>query len=194
MSAGGHLFWITSRAAGTAAMVVSSASVAFGILMARRRTGDSRLSDMRAVHEGLSLATLALIGLHGVSLLGDHYLHPGLAGIVVPLAGPYRPVWTALGIVGGYGLAALGLSYYFRDRIGAARWRTLHRFTAAFWALGVAHSIGAGTDATTPWFLATCAIVAVPAAILVGGRLARVIGSALDLPRETSPMRGTASQ
>jgi sulfoxide reductase heme-binding subunit YedZ len=188
-----HLFWITSRAAGIGALLVSSASVAIGILMARRRKSELPLSDLRAIHEGLSLATLALVGLHGVSLLGDGYLHPGLSGIVVPLAGAYRPVWTALGITGGYGLAALGLSYYYRDRIGAVRWRKLHRFTALFWALAVGHSIGAGTDATTPWFLAACAVVAIPAAVLAAGRLARAIGSALGLPRDTPPVHGFAS-
>lgn len=194
MTAGTHLFWITSRAAGTAAVIAASASVAIGIMMARRVSGQSRLGDLRAVHEALSLVALGLIGLHGVALLGDSFLRPGLSGIVVPFAGSYRPLWTGIGIIGGYGLAALGLSYYARDRIGPARWRSLHRFTALFWALGVVHSIGAGSDAGQLWFLAAVGLPALVALLLVLGRATRGLGKALDLPRPEPPVRrGAAS-
>jgi len=37
--------------------------------------------------------------------------------------------------------------------------------------LGVAHSLGEGTDAGQVWFLAMTAVVAVPAALLLVGRL-----------------------
>ena len=57
----------------------------------------------------MSLTTLAMVALHGVSLLGDAYLNPGLAGIAVPFVGFYRPLWTGLGIVAGYGLAVMAL-------------------------------------------------------------------------------------
>jgi methionine sulfoxide reductase heme-binding subunit len=190
VSAGTHLFWITSRAAGTAAVIAASASVAIGIMMARRVAGQGRLGDLRAVHEALSLVALGLIGLHGVALLGDSFLDPGLAGITVPFAGSYRPLWTGIGIIGGYGLAALGLSYYARDRIGPARWRRLHRFTALFWALGIVHSIGAGSDAGQLWFLAAAGLPAAVALTLVLGRLTRGLGRALDLPRPEPPVRG----
>ncbi len=189
MSAGHHLFWITSRAAGTAALITASVSVAIGIMIGSRRNTSAPLSELRPVHEALSLATLALIGLHGVSLLGDSFMRPGLAGIAIPFVGPYRPVWTAVGIVGGYGLAALGLSYYCRNAIGAARWRRWHRFTALFWLLGVVHTIGAGSDVTQPWFLLLTGAAVIPAAFLVLSRTARGLSSALDLPRTEPPVR-----
>jgi len=161
-----HLFWITSRAAGGAALLLSSASVALGLMMGSRLTiVDKR--DLRAVHEALSLTTLAMVALHGISLLGDSFLDPGLGGIAVPFAGSYRPLWTGLGIVAGYGLAALGLTYYVRDRVGAARWRKVHRLTAIFWLLAVAHTIGAGSDATQPWFLAAVGAMVIPAFALL---------------------------
>ena len=191
MNAGPHLFWITSRAAGTAALATASFSVAIGILIGARRARSTRISELRPAHEALSLATLGLIAIHGLSLLGDAYLHPGLAGIAVPFAGPYRPAWTAAGIVGGYGLAALGLSYYLRDSIGSALWRKAHRFTSLFWLLGVVHTIGSGSDRSQPWFVLLCGVVVLPAAALVVSRVARGLGSALDLPRSQSPVRQT---
>jgi sulfoxide reductase heme-binding subunit YedZ len=151
MTAGTHLFWITSRAAGTAAVIGSSASVAIGILMARRVTGQGRLGDLRAVHEALSLVALALIGLHGVALLADSFFHPGLTGITVPFAG-------------------------------------------LFWALGVVHSIGAGSDAGQLWFMLVVGLPAAVALFLVLSRLTRGLGKALELPRPESPVRrGAAS-
>jgi sulfoxide reductase heme-binding subunit YedZ len=170
-----HLFWITSRAAGGAALLLASASVAVGLMMSsRRRSGNKR--DWRSIHEALSLTTLAMVALHGLSLLGDAFLDPGLAGIAVPFAGSYRPLWTGIGIIAGYGLAILGISYYVRDRIGAARWRRLHRLTAVFWLLAVGHTIGAGSDVGQLWFLAASGALVIPAALLLALRWLRRVG------------------
>jgi sulfoxide reductase heme-binding subunit YedZ len=166
MIAGEHLFWITSRAAGGAALLLASAAVAVGLMMGSKRQGANK-RDLRAIHEALSLTTLAMVVLHGVSLLGDSYLNPGVAGISIPFVGFYRPLWTGLGIIAGYGLAALGLTYYVRDRIGAARWRKVHRVTALFWVLAIVHTIGAGSDAAQLWFLLISGAMVVPAALLL---------------------------
>jgi sulfoxide reductase heme-binding subunit YedZ len=172
-SIGPHLFWITSRASGTTALLLSSASVAAGLLVGRRGGPRKVLAgaDAKALHEVLALATLLAIAIHGLTLLGDGFLHPTLLEISIPFAGVYRTFWTGIGIAAGWGLAALGLSYYARARIGQSRWRTAHRFTALFWLLGIAHSIGSGTDATQLWFLLAVAIPTVPALVLLVGRL-----------------------
>ncbi len=169
MNVAPHLFWITSRAAGGAALLTASASVALGLMMSsRRRSANKR--DLRALHEALSLSALAMVALHGLSLLGDSFFHPGIGGIALPFVGSYRPLWTGVGIVAGYGLAALGISYYFRERIDAARWRRAHRLTAVFWLAAIVHTIGAGSDAAEWWFLALCAAIAIPAALLLALR------------------------
>lgn len=166
MNVAPHLLWITSRAAGGAALLLASASVALGLMMSsRRRSANKR--DLRALHEALSLTTLAMVALHGLSLLGDTFLNPGIGGIAVPFVSVYRPLWTGLGIVAGYGLAALGLTYYVRDRLGAARWRRVHRLTAIFWLLAVVHTIGAGSDSTEPWFLGASGALVLPACLLL---------------------------
>src|SRR2546423_335735 len=147
-----HLFWITSRAAGSAALLLSSAAVCVGLAMGGRlvRAGGP---DLRSTHEALSLATLAALVVHAISLLGDRFLHPSVADISVPFVSAYREPWMATGIVGGWMMILLGLSYYARGRIGAQRWRKLHRCTALAWILGVAHTLGEGTDVGQPWFL-----------------------------------------
>jgi sulfoxide reductase heme-binding subunit YedZ len=165
-----HLFWITSRAAGTVALVTASVAVCLGLLMSTRWL-KGRGPDLRVLHEVLSLATLVAIAVHGLTLLGDSFLHLSLADVTLPFVSGYKTLWTTLGIFSGWALAILGLSYYARKHIGVARWRSLHRFTALAWVLGVAHSLGEGTDAGQVWFLAMTAVVAVPAALLLVSRL-----------------------
>jgi sulfoxide reductase heme-binding subunit YedZ len=174
---GPHLFWITSRAAGVAALVLSSFSVCLGLTMGgklARRNGP----DLRVAHEALSLATLAAIAIHGLTLLGDSFMHPSLLDISIPFASSYMTFWTSAGIVAFWALLLLGVSYYLRGRIGVQRWRTLHRFTALAWILGVVHSLGEGTDAGQTWFLAMTAIVVLPALALLAVRWISAAGGA----------------
>lgn len=167
---GPHLFWIASRAAGIAALVLSSVSVCIGLLMGGRIV-KARRPDLRVAHEALSLATLAALAVHGLTLFGDGYLHPSLGDVAVPLLSGYRTLWTSMGIVAFWAMLALGVSFYARTRIGPRRWRRLHRFTALAWLLGLAHSLGEGTDAGQTWFLAMTATVAMPAILLLLARL-----------------------
>jgi methionine sulfoxide reductase heme-binding subunit len=161
-----HLFWIASRAAGIAALLLSSAAVGVGLTMGGRMV-KGRGVDLRAAHEALSLATLIAIVVHAVTLLGDSYLNAGALDVAIPFVSGYKEPWMSIGIVAGWGLVALGVSYYFRTRIGVARWKRLHRWTALAWLAGIVHSLGEGTDAGTAWFLVCTAVAVVPALALL---------------------------
>lgn len=167
---GPHLLWLTSRAAGIVALLLSSLSVCVGLLIGGRIVKGHR-QELRVTHEALSLATLAALVVHGVTLLGDGYLHPSLGDIAIPFLSGYKTLWTSMGIVAFWALAVLGLSYYARTRIGVQRWRRLHRFAALAWILGLAHSLGEGTDAGQTWFLAMIALAVVPALLLLISRM-----------------------
>jgi methionine sulfoxide reductase heme-binding subunit len=180
-----HLFWITSRAAGFAALVLASLAVSLGLLMSTKLL-KGRTTDLRAAHDTLALATIVAIVVHGVSLLGDSFLHPSILDISIPFVSGYKTIWTSLGIVGGWSLIVLGLSYYARRWVGPVRWRKLHRFTALAWLLGLAHALGEGTDAGQLWFLAMMAVVTVPALALLATRLARN-GAAPTMPPAPEP-------
>jgi len=166
---GEHFFWITSRAAGIAALLASTAAVALGLLMSTRLR---KSADFRPMHEALSLATICALVVHAVALLGDSFMRPSLADLTIPFASGYQTLWTTTGIVAGWMLIILGLSYYARGRIGPARWRSLHRFTALAWVLGIVHAVGEGTDAGAGWFLLTAAALILPTAALLARRLA----------------------
>lgn len=151
-----HGWWLASRSAGIVALLAITASLILGLLMANglpRRKGATRV--LVSLHESTALAGLVAIAVHGLTLLGDPWMHATLWKISMPFTIGYRPLWTSLGIIGGWIAAALGLSYYARRRIGTRLWRKLHRATVLAWALGLAHTIGAGTDANEPWLQAT---------------------------------------
>jgi sulfoxide reductase heme-binding subunit YedZ len=140
-------WWLASRASGIVALALITLSVGVGLAMAGkafRRPGLPR--KLMALHEHAALGGLIAIAVHGITLLGDRWLHPGPAGIAMPFVMAYRPAYTGLGIVAAYLAAALGLSFYARRRIGAKLWRKLHRATIAVYALAVVHTLGAGSD------------------------------------------------
>ena len=135
-----------------------------------------RAKTMAGLHEQLAVAGLIAIAIHGITLLGDAFLNPGLGGIAVPGLIDYRPLWTGFGITAGYLAAALGLSFYIRKSIGPRLWRKAHRLTIVVYAMAVVHTLGAGTDASTPWLRWWMAITAPVIAVLF-------------LVRVTEPMR-----
>lgn len=183
-----HIYWITSRAAGTIAMVLASLAVMAGLMMGMKFVRGKRAGDLRVTHEVLSLATLAAIAVHAFALLGDNFLHPSLGYLLVPFQGQRDEFWLSIGIVGGWLLMILGLSYYVRGFIGQARWRTLHRFTALAWIMAVGHSLGQGTDAGEGWFLALTAVVVVAPTLLL---IARLSGFGAD--RSATPTLGASA-
>lgn len=174
MAIGTHFFWITSRAAGIVALILASASVGVGVSLGGRLVR-GHAADLRSTHEALALATIAALVVHATTLLGDSYFHATVADIAVPFVRDYREPYMAIGIIAGWGVVLLGLSYYLRGRIGVARWRVLHRFTALAWAAGVAHSLGEGSDSGEAWFLAMVAITVLP---VLGLLLSRLLAAA----------------
>lgn len=148
-----HGWWLASRASGLVALVLVTVSVGLGLMMAgkvMRRPGLSK--KLLAIHEQTALAGLVAIAVHGIALLGDPWLAPGVVGVTVPFAMSFKTAFTGLGVIGGYLAALLGLSYYVRRRVGAKLWRKAHRATVLVYLLGLVHAIGAGTDATAVWF------------------------------------------
>jgi len=182
-----YLWWLVSRASGVVAMVLISAAVLLGLAMSTkvlRRPGVGKL--LMRLHEHLALVAFAAIAVHGLALLGDPWLRPGARGLLIPFTMSYRPLYTGMGILAGYLAALLGLSFYARRRIGAKRWRKLHRATLAVWGLALAHTLGAGSDAGAMWLRAVVLTPAVPIAHLtvlrvLGSRRARATAAAAPL-------------
>jgi ferredoxin-NADP reductase/ferredoxin len=145
-------WWLASRAAGVVALLCITVSVGVGLAMAGRVSRHPKLARvLLSVHQQTALVGLVAIAVHGITLFGDSFLSPSIGDIAIPFTSKHEPLWTGLGVTGGWLGAILGLSYWIRDRIGAALWRKLHRATILVYVLSVAHTLGAGTDASEPW-------------------------------------------
>lgn len=187
-----YVWWLVSRASGVVSLLLVSASVLIGLAMASkvvRKRGAAPV--LVRVHEQTALAGLIAIAVHGITLLGDRWLNPGVGGLLVPFTMGYRPAFTGLGIVAGYLAALLGLTFYVRRSIGARLWRKLHRATVLVWLLGVIHALGAGTDAGSRWLQALVVVTGVPIVVLfgirvTGGRKRRAKPAARTNPRPRS--------
>ena len=167
-----HTWWLLSRSAGVVALVLVAASTLMGLALANGlvKSPQARKS-ITTFHEQTANAGLAAIGLHGVTLLGDAFLKPSVTDLLIPFTIDYRPVYAGIGILGGYAAAILGLSFYARKRIGGKRWRKIHRATPVVYAMGLIHTLGAGTDAGSSWLRAFMLATAIPAAALLTRRL-----------------------
>jgi methionine sulfoxide reductase heme-binding subunit len=169
---GQHIFWIASRAFGVVALVLVAVSVGMGLAMAMRSAkGPGAMAKLKQAHEATALTALIFIAAHGLVLLGDSYLRPGLSGIAIPFVMSHRPLWTGLGVVGGWLAAILGLTFYARRWIGPKLWRRMHRWTLAVYVLAVVHTIGAGTDAHSFWLIVILVATAAPIAAMAAIRL-----------------------
>jgi sulfoxide reductase heme-binding subunit YedZ len=169
---GQHVFWLASRALGVVALILVSVSVGLGLVMATRSAkGPGAVARVKQLHEATALVALLAIAGHGLALLGDSYLRPGLSGIAIPFVMVHRPAWTGLGIIAGWLTAILGLTFYVRRWIGPRLWRQLHRWTLAVYVLAVVHTLGAGTDASSFWLLLLVIATVAPIAVLAAVRL-----------------------
>jgi len=167
-----YLWWLVSRASGIVALGLVTAAVLLGLSMSTklmRRPGVGR--TLMRLHEHIALVGLGAITVHGLSLLGDPWLRPGLSGLTIPFTMSYRPLFTGLGVLAGYLAALLGLSFYARRRIGVKLWRKLHRATVLVWVFGVIHTLGAGSDAATQWLRAFVLLPAIPVVYLTALRI-----------------------
>ena len=167
-----HAFWLASRGLGVAALVLVSLSVGLGLALSGRISRAPGLAGtLKRQHEALALAGLVLIAAHGLTLLGDPYLRPGLTGIALPFAMASQPIWTGVGILGGWLAAVIGLSFYVRRWIGNQTWRRLHRLTLAVYVMSLAHTLGSGSDARSTWLLYLVFVTSAPILFLTVFRM-----------------------
>jgi sulfoxide reductase heme-binding subunit YedZ len=189
--------WFLARAAGFVALLAATLTVALGALgSAARPTGgrvdithlDRRLLA-QLVHRSTAVLALAMLGLHAVLLVTDHYVAVSWAGALVPFTAGYRAVALGLGTLAVYAFGVAALTGALRGRLlagsqRAARvWRAVHLSAYAAWALALGHGVLAGTDTRQSWATALYGASAATVAVAVSVRaLARVRHRRSPLP------------
>lgn len=186
----GSLPWYVARSSGLVAWGLLAAAVVWGLLMTskvlRGRVKNAWLLDLHRWLAGLALTFTAV---HVLAILGDSYVHFGLASVLVPLAAKWHPVALAWGVVSMYLLAAVELTSLARRRLGHGLWRRVHMLSFPLFMASTIHGLSAGTDGRKPMVVITAVLVSVAIGILAAVRLqVRAERSARTrVPAEGSP-------
>ena len=148
-------FWILARASGLTAYVLLTLSVLAGLVLKSRPFGRAlNAAAVTDTHRFLSLLALGAVALHGLTLVLDSTVHISPGALVVPGLAPYRPFWTALGVLAADLAALIVVSFPLRKRIGMRAWRRLHWATYGVFSLATMHGLAAGTDTPRSWVFA----------------------------------------
>ncbi|GAB3409795.1 hypothetical protein GCM10027515_29100 [Schumannella luteola] len=187
--------WALGRATGAIGLLLMTGSVVLGILT---RSGRPAIGLPRfgvaTLHRNVGILATAFIAIHVVSLLFDPYAQLKLVDLVVPFLGEYRPFWLGLGTVAIDLMLAVTITALLRRRIGARAFRAVHLSTYALWPIALAHGLGTGTDALTPWMIAlTVVCVGAVVAALVWRLSARFRRPAGAIAMSTPPSAAPAS-
>jgi len=157
--------WYASRATGIVALVLLSATVFLGALVAGRARSSSPLFARAEVHRMVSLIALVFLAAHILTAVFDTYVHIGWWAVVVPFASSYKRRWVAIGTVGLDSLLAVAISSALRHRIPARAWRLVHWLAYLSWPAAVVHGLEMGSDTSFGW---AQGVVAACTALVVG--------------------------
>jgi sulfoxide reductase heme-binding subunit YedZ len=147
--------WYLLRATGVVALLLLTIVFALGIATSKRfRPKGLPLWVTTTLHRNASLLAVAFLALHVVTTVIDPDASVGVLSVVVPFTSSFAPFWIGLGAVALDLMVALLVTSLLRHRMSFAAWRAVHWAAYAAWPLAIAHGLGSGTDASTPWLRA----------------------------------------
>lgn len=139
--------WYTTRATGIVAMLLFTAVVALGTLVANRVGGTfiGRF-EINEVHRSLSMVAVVFLVIHIVTTVLDSFVSTGLISAVIPMTSTYKRLPVALGAVAFDLILAVWVSSLLKLRIKNATWRFIHWFSWLAFAISLVHGYMTGTD------------------------------------------------
>lgn len=150
IASGGVWPYTASQSFGWAALLWSWLTILLGVSLpiwgGQRRPRTRELVER--LHRSTSLTVVGLIAAHAVLLVWDK-MGDTLITVFIPWTTSYLPgrFPQTLGILSFYLAVLLGLSFYFRNRIGFRIWQLLHRYLIpAVYVLAVWHTLLYGSD------------------------------------------------
>jgi len=175
--------WYVARSSGLVAWALLAGAVIWGLLMTskavRRWAKNSWLLDL---HRWLGALALVFTGIHVLAIMGDTYVHFGLASVLVPLAAHWHPVAVAWGVVSFYLLLAVELTSLARKqlaRLNRRLWKRVHFLSFPLFVTSTVHGLSAGTDGRTPMALIATALGAGAVGVLSYLRLQPALAPSL---------------
>lgn len=148
-----EIWWYIARSGGIVALVLSFASVIWGLLISSNYLdGGPKRAAILSMHRFLGGLTVVFTIIHMGALYLDSYVQFSVGDLLVPFMSAWRPVEVAAGVVAFWLLAAVQGSSLLMRRLPRRVWKWIHLASFAMLPLGTWHGITAGTDAGQPWF------------------------------------------
>ncbi|MEX1344216.1 MAG: hypothetical protein AB1Z63_06060 [Candidatus Limnocylindrales bacterium] len=183
-----RLPWYATRITALLSYLALSASTIYGLLLSTKlldRVAHRPISF--TLHQDLAGVGVALALVHAAVLMIDRSVPYTPIEVVVPFAGPYRPLWVGIGqIAMGLALVVL-LSFYVRKRIGTRAWRSIHHLSFLAFAGATVHGLMAGSDTSAGWAYAGYLTLSVIVVFLTTYRVVLAIGIRHGQPSVSAP-------
>jgi hypothetical protein len=148
------------------ALVMFTLSIVLGIVSRSGRPlpglGRFGAADL---HRSVALTGTGLVLAHVVSLFFDPYAQLRVVDFFVPFLGAAKPLWLGLGTLALDLLVVVTVVSLLRHRVGPRVFKSVHWATYLLWPISVAHGLGNGTDAHSPWMIG---LVAACVGLVVG--------------------------
>jgi predicted ferric reductase len=173
--------WYASRATGVVALLLMTAVVLLGLLVARngRLPGLPRFA-ITGLHRNLSLTAVVFVTLHVLTAVTDGFVSIPLTAAVMPLASGYERLELGLGAVSLDLTLALIVTSLVRSRLNPKTWRAIHLLAYLSWPIAWLHGYTSATDMRSGWMFLLAIADLLVVVIAAGWRLA---AAARDVPR-----------
>lgn len=173
--------WYASRATGVIALLLMTAVVLIGLLVARngKLPGLPRFA-VTGLHRNLSLTAVVFVGLHVLTAIADSYVSIPLTAAFIPLSSGYERLAMGLGAVSLDLALAVIVTSLIRSRLSPKAWRAIHLLAYVSWPVAWLHSFTAATDMRHGWMFA---LAVADLLVVVAAVLWRVAAAARDIPR-----------
>jgi methionine sulfoxide reductase heme-binding subunit len=179
-SAGPSAYWYLTRSSGVVALLLMTGAVVLGVLDVRRVSSPQwPRFVLDTLHRNVSLLAVVFLGVHVITSVLDSFASIPLLDAFVPFVGSYRPFWLGLGALSFDLLLAVIVTSLLRRRVGYRSWRAVHALTYLSWPIALLHGLGTGTDVSSAWLLALCAVCVVA---VLAAALARAIAALNEHP------------
>jgi sulfoxide reductase heme-binding subunit YedZ len=181
------VLWYANRASGFVLLALLSATTVAGVLAgAVPGSREWPRAATQAMHRNIGLLSAAFLAVHVVAVVVDEFVDLKWWQAIIPFTSAYEHNWIGIGVVALDLMLAVIITSLLRHRLGHRTWRGIHLLSYGAWALGAAHGLAMGTDATTRWGVAFTAVCALAVAAAIGARLMSI--------RSAPPSAGVPTQ
>lgn len=128
-------------------------SVLWGVLLATRALRHiDNPGWLRDMHRYLSALSILMVGLHVVSLMLDGWLKFRIKDVLVPFATDFKPLATAIGVIGLYVFVAVQGTSMVMHKLPRRFWQAIHVTSYLLLGSVAFHAGMIGTDVGSTWY------------------------------------------